>query len=55
MAFSSFLDGNSSFSKMIEDEDDDFESRSVASLHSGGHSGAGSVDFDKYDTSFFKT
>lgn len=46
-----FLDGGN-FSKMIDDaghgtEDDDYESRSVASMHSGGHSGAGSVDFDR--------
>lgn len=44
-----FLDGNTNFSKMVDDnatEDDDYESRSVASMHSGGHSGAGSVDFD---------
>ena len=43
------LDGTN-FSKMVDDnatEDDDYESRSVASLQSGGHSGTGSVDFDK--------
>jgi hypothetical protein len=45
-----FLDGNTNFSKMVDDngaEDDDYESRSVASMHSGGHSAAGSVDFDR--------
>lgn len=37
---------------MVDDnltEDDDFESRSVASMHSGGHSGSGSIDFDRFD------
>lgn len=44
-----FLDGTN-FSKMVDDnitEEDDYESRSVASMHSGGHSGCGSVDFDR--------
>ncbi|KAG0584027.1 hypothetical protein M758_3G180400 [Ceratodon purpureus] len=46
-----FLDGTN-FSKMVDDninEEDDYESRSVASMHSGGHSGGGSVDFDRLD------
>ena len=46
-----FMDGNTNFSKMEDEnvaDEDDFESKSVASMHSGGHSGAGSVDFDRY-------
>lgn len=44
-----FLDGTN-FSKIVDDninEEDDYESRSVASLQSCGHSGAGSIDFDR--------
>jgi hypothetical protein len=44
-----FLDGNANFSKMVDEnitEEEDFESRSGASIHSNG----GSVDFDRYRT-----
>lgn len=44
-----FLESHANFSKMVDEnitEEEDYESRSVASMHSRG----GSLDFDRYST-----